>query len=174
LITMVGGLAESSFVRGSLVVMVAFAAQLSFVADIRPFGVVCDVLLLLSLVAGLVAGPRRGAQYGFVLGLLIDSVVQTPFGLSALTYSSGAFLVGLLPVDAVFASMWLQMAAVAVGSGAAALFFSLVGAVFGEETLVSAHLIAVVLVIGITNGLLAPLAVHAQRWALMAGDRPRL
>jgi rod shape-determining protein MreD len=171
---MVGGLAESSFVRGSLVVMVAFAAQLSLVADIRPFGVVGDVMMLLALVAGLVAGPRRGAQYGFLVGLLVDSVVQTPFGLSALTYSSGAFLLGLVPADAVFGSMWLQMAAVALGSGAGALFFALVGAVFGEETLVNVHLIAVVVVIAVVNGLLAPVTVPTQRWALMAGDRPRL
>ena len=171
---MLGNLAESSFIRGSLVVTFALGVQLSFMADVRPFGVVGDLMLLVALAAGLVAGPRRGAQYGFVIGLLFDSVLQTPFGLSALTYCSGAFLMGLLPVDAVFGSMWLQMAAVAVGSGTGALFFALVGAVFGEETLVNVHLVVVVVVIALTNGLLAPLAVRAQRWALMAGDRVRL
>ena len=169
-----GNLAESSFIRSSLLVTIALGAQLSLMADLRPFGVVGDLMLLLALAAGLVAGPRRGAQYGFVIGLLFDSVLQTPFGLSALTYSSGAFLIGLLPVDAVFGSMWLQMAAVGVASATGALFFALVGALFGEETLVNAHLVVIVVVIGLTNAVLAPLTVRAQRWSLMAGDRVRL
>jgi rod shape-determining protein MreD len=169
-----GALAENSFVRASLLVTLALGAQLSFVADVRPFGVVGDLMLLLALTAGLVAGPRRGAQVGFVLGLLFDCVLQTPFGLSALTYSAGAFVVGLLPVDAVFATSWLQVAAVGTASGAAMLFYALVAAVFGEETMINFHLVTIILVVAVMNGVLAPLTVRAQRWALMAGDRPRL
>jgi len=58
-----GNLAESSFIRSSLLVTIALGAQLSLMADLRPFGVVGDLMLLLALAAGL---------------LLVKSALLTP------------------------------------------------------------------------------------------------
>ena len=55
-----------------------------------------DVFVLLAVAAGLVAGPQRGAVIGFVLGLVADVFVQTPYGLSSLCYVLVAFAVGLV------------------------------------------------------------------------------
>ena len=58
-----------------------------------------------------------------------------------------------------------------VASAAGEVLFALAGAVVGTTPVDTAHLLVVVLVVGVTNALLAPLAVRLVRWSL--GDRAR-
>src|SRR5437764_3798259 len=88
--------AASRWVRVPLVIVVALAVQTTFFADMQPFDALADIMLLLSLAAGAVAGPRDGALCGFVTGLAYDFVLRTPFGLSALTYALAGYGAGYL------------------------------------------------------------------------------
>ena len=51
-------------------------------------------MLLLAISAGIAAGPEWGALTGFIAGIAFDLVLQTPFGLSALSYCIVGYLVG--------------------------------------------------------------------------------
>src|ERR1039458_5307813 len=57
-----------------------------------------DIFVLLAVVAGLAAGPQRGAVAAFSIGLVADLFVRTPFGLSSLCYVLLAFVTGLAAV----------------------------------------------------------------------------
>src|SRR4029450_9677936 len=82
--------------RGALVVVVALVAQIAIVADLRVVGAVGDLMLLVTVAAALTGGPDRGATYGFVCGLAFDLVLDSPFGLSALTYAVVGYGVGVV------------------------------------------------------------------------------
>src|SRR5205807_513217 len=66
-----------------------------------------DAMLLVAVLAGLVAGPEKGAVTGFVAGLLADLTLQTPFGLSALVLSLVGFGVGMLQTGILRTSWWI-------------------------------------------------------------------
>src|SRR4051812_49749378 len=89
-------IAVRPWVRVPLVVLVALAVQLSLFTDMRPFDAVADIMLLLVLASGMVAGPRDGALCGFFIGVLYDLMLRTPFGLSALAYALIGYAAGYL------------------------------------------------------------------------------
>jgi len=84
-------------VRLGILLLVATVAQTTLAADLRVLGVAPDILLLLAVCAGLVAGSGTGCVYGFFAGLVADGfLTSTPFGLSALTYCLVGCGVGVL------------------------------------------------------------------------------
>jgi rod shape-determining protein MreD len=156
----------SPWLRTPLVVVVALSIQTTLLADVRPFGAHADVLLLLSIGAGLVAGSQVGVLTGFLTGLAYDLLLQTPFGLSALTYGVAGYVAGYFTLNAAVAPWYIVMGLVAALSAAAIVFYAVVGTVFGLQGAIVLHLIVVILVVSIVNGLLAPPALWVQRWAL--------
>ena len=75
-----------AFVRLGLVIVVVLLLQLSLISEMHLFTATGDILLLLAISAGIAAGPEWGALTGFIAGIAFDLVLQTPFGLSALSY----------------------------------------------------------------------------------------
>ena len=90
--------------------LVALTLQLGVASSITFFGVQADLLLLVAIAAGIAAGPDRGAAIGFAAGLAYDLMLQTPFGLSALTYALIAYLVGSLQDSVLRAAWWIPVA----------------------------------------------------------------
>jgi rod shape-determining protein MreD len=80
--------------RYALVLASVIILQLGVFSDLRLGGVHPDVTLLIAVVAGLVAGPRRGVVIGFWAGLLIDPVLPTPLGMTALVWAMVGFMAG--------------------------------------------------------------------------------
>ena len=148
----------AAVVLGALVLQVCLFAQFSY-EGARP-----DVMVLLAVVTGFVAGPERGAVVGFSAGLAFDVVLATPFGLSALVYTLVGWLVGMAAANVVRASWWISPVVVGVGSGLAMVLYALVGRIVGQPTFEGASLTAIVVVVAFLNALLAPLAVRAVRW----------
>lgn len=66
-------------VRTSLLLVVAVTVQLSVASRIEVFGVQGDLMLLIAAMAGLAAGPDRGAVVAFATGIAFDLVLQSPF-----------------------------------------------------------------------------------------------
>jgi rod shape-determining protein MreD len=164
-------LAQSPFVRLPLVLFVVLALQTSVATDVRPLGVAADLMLLLAVAGGMVAGAERGAIVGFVIGLAFDLVLQTPFGLSALVYALAAFGVGFLRLGLERSGWWVRIATVFVASAAAVMAFALLGSLFGMTRIVNARLLLVAVVVGAVNALLAPVAIPVMRWTLLRGER---
>lgn len=149
----------------ALVILATLIIQVSFLARFSLDGARPDVLLLLAIVAGFLAGPEKGAIVGFSAGLAFDVVLGTPFGLSAFVYTLVGYVVGSLGANVVRSAWWITPALVAVASAAGVILYALVGAVLGEPTLNGPPLAAIVAVVALVNALFAPVAVRALRWA---------
>ena len=168
--SMAGSWLASPFLRVPLVALVVVALQSSVLTELHPFGVTADAMLLLAVCAGLLGGPEKGAVVGFAVGLLFDLVLDTPFGLSALTYCVVGYATGYVQTGVERAAWWLAMPAVLAASAAGIVLETALGTLFGLEGLVRLRMLLVVVVVGVINGLLAPVALRVMRWALLAGE----
>lgn len=133
--------------------------------QLRVLGVAPDLLLLLGIAAGIAAGPNRGAVVGFVAGLLADCFLQTPFGLSALCYSLVGHAVGIFQTTVLHAAMWIPVATAMASSALGVVLFAVVGAVLGEDALLTGRLLTIVAVVAPLNGLLVLVVLRPVRWA---------
>ncbi len=130
-------------------------------ADVRP-----QLMLLVAVAGGMVGGSDRGAVIGFLCGLLSDLFLQTPLGLSALSFSLVAFAVGIVQSSVIRSAWWIPPLTAFVASATGIVLYALLGAIVGHGHLVRLVLIAVALVVGVVNAVLAPFMVKAMSWAI--------
>ena len=130
--------------------LIAFCAaivQVGLLNQIVVAGAHADCFLVLAISAGLVAGPRTRAAMAFVLGLVADVFVQTPYGLSSLCYVLIAFAVGLatsaLPGRPSFG---FKLAAGLLGGIGGSVLFAGLGVLIGQPS-VPLHDLAIVAVV---------------------------
>ena len=154
-----------SRLRFPAIFFVALLAHTTVLADVDPRGVRPDVMLLLAIAAGIVAGPERGAIVGFVSGMLAGMFVQAPLGLAALVYSIVGYAVGTLQAQVLRSTWWIPVATAAVATAGGIVLYALVGAVVGQSHLVSPRLVTIALVAGVLNAGLALGVVPAMAWA---------
>lgn len=159
-------------VRAAAVLVVALVFQASFVAELELFDAHGEVLLLVPIVAGLTAGAERGAIAGFAAGLAVDLLVQTPFGLTALTYCLVGYGVGAVQTGVLRASWWLPMVSAVAGSAVGTVLFAVAVTVVGEVSAVNGDLLWVVVAVVIWNALLVVPALKIAEWVEATGDRP--
>lgn len=159
-------------VRTSVVVVAALTVQLGVAPSLGLFGVQGDLLLLVAVAAGMAAGADRGAILGFAAGLSYDLMLQTPFGLSALTYAIVAYLVGGLQDSVLRASWWIPVGTAMVASAVGVILYGVIGTVLGEE-LVGFELLRVAVIVGLLNTIVAPVMITAMRWATGSTDGVR-
>lgn len=142
-------------VRAALVAVAALVVQVSIVTDIRVAQAVGDIMLVLVVAAALTGGRDRGATYGFAIGVLYDLVLDSPFGLSALTYALIGYAAGMLGgLIGRTSGWWPVMVAALAGAATAVLYTSLgilvgVAYPFGRVPVVAA-VMAVVAALAIT------------------------
>jgi len=58
--------------RVVLIGLIVLSLQMTIATEIRPFGVVIQIVLAFAVAAGAASGPGEGAKVGFVLGLMYD------------------------------------------------------------------------------------------------------
>lgn len=151
-------------VRCGLLIVLALTLQVSVVPDLPVLGVQGDLMLLIALGSGLAAGPDRGAVIGFACGIAYDLMLQTPFGLSALTYALVSYLVGSLQDSVLRAAWWIPVATAAAGSALGAILYGVFGTVVGMD-LLSPSLLRIALVVGTLNAVVAAPVIRGVRWA---------
>lgn len=163
-----------SGVRVTLVVIGALVLQVCLFARFSYEGARPDLLVLLAIAGGFVAGPERGAIIGFASGIAFDVVLATPFGLSAFVYTLVGYAVGRSVGGVVRTSRWIAPVVAAVASAGAMVGYALAGLIVDVPTLDGPSLTAIVVVVSAVNALLAPLAAGAVRWTSIEGvDRRR-
>ncbi|MDQ6836832.1 MAG: rod shape-determining protein MreD [Actinomycetota bacterium] len=170
--------AAASKLRLMVVLVGAVIVQTTLASDVRVLGVAPDLLLLVAICGGLVAGSEVGCLLGFVAGLAADTfLTATPFGLSALTYCLVGFAVGVLRNN-VLRDSWLlapivTFVATMVGVGGFVAFGDVVGQT-GPSAAGSSWVIRVALVEGVWAAALSiavhPLVARAAR-GLVAVER---
>lgn len=158
------------WLRAGIVLLVALVLHTSVfpqlrVADVRP-----DLMLLLAVLGGLAAGPQIGAVFGFACGLAVDLLLQTPLGLSALTFSLIGYGVGAFQGVLLRSAFWLTPAVAAAASAIGVLAFALVGAVLGQAHLVTPAVFTVMGLVAVLNALLALPTARAVAWALQEDE----
>jgi len=131
-----------------------------------------DLLLLLPVVAGLVAGPGEGAWVGFLAGLAADVALPTAFGLSALVFTLTGFAVGSIVQALIEGPWWVVPLTGAVGTAIGELLYVGVATVTNQP-LVLHDPKAIAYVVGVAsaaNALLAMPVALALRWAVRSDD----
>lgn len=154
--------------RLTLVVLLFVVVQETVMLDLRIGGVHPDIMVLLPIVAGLVGGPGRGATVGFATGLVSDLFLPTPFGLSALVGCLLGFAVGLATQALDRTAGWLAPVAALAGSAVYEITYGALGSVLGQPQMLHVALVRIVVVVSLTNAVLAIPAVRLMSWG-MAG-----
>jgi rod shape-determining protein MreD len=159
--------AHPHWVRGAFAVALLFFIHEGLLRGLRIDGVRPDILLGAAIVAGVVAGPEVGAVVAFVLEVLADLFVNTPFGLSALAACTVAFLAGSVRSSLGTNTRLAVPTLTFLGSMAAVVLWALVGTVLGLPALLHPHLITIALVVACVNLVVcAPLAL-LMRWVFV-------
>ncbi|MGD1010915.1 MAG: rod shape-determining protein MreD [Acidimicrobiales bacterium] len=134
--------------RLGLVTLVAVLVQVGVLNQIVLGGAHLDVMLLLAISAGVVAGPQNGAVMAFAVGLVADIFVQTPYGLSSFCYVLVAYAIGLaaqaLPGRPTFG---FQFVAALLGGVGGTLLFAGLDSLIGQPSVPWHHLLAVSLIV---------------------------
>ena len=150
--------------RMSLLLVLALTFQLGVASRIEVLGVQGDLMLLVAIAAGLAAGPDRGATIGFAAGMSFDLLLQSPFGLSALTYALVAYSVGSLQDSVLRAAWWIPVTTAVAASAVGVILYGVFGTMLGQD-LLELSLVRIALVVATLNALAAPLVLRAVRWA---------
>jgi rod shape-determining protein MreD len=163
-----------SWGRLSLVTVCAIVFQLTVLDELKIHGAHPDVMLLVAIGAGLAAGSQQGAVADFAVGLVADLFVDTPFGMSALTFVLVAFCVGLAPTGpAERLSPATRFATAVLASAGGTLLFAGIGYILGEPQILRANIVAVVAVVTLGGAVMAIPVLGAVSWALAPGRRQR-
>ena len=152
--------------RVVVVVALFVSVQQTLMLDLRIGGVHPDIMILLPIVAGIVGGPSRGALMGFVAGLASDLFLPTPFGLSALVATVIGFAVGEATLAVDRTALWLPVVAAFGGSALYEVGYAVLGSVLGQPQMVHTDLLRIVMVVSVTNAVLAIPAMRVVNWAL--------
>jgi rod shape-determining protein MreD len=158
----------TSGVRVPPLVLLLVAMHAAVFPHLRIDGVDANVLLLATITAAIVGGPERGAWMGFAAGFGTDLFLHsTPFGLSMLTFAMVGWFVGVFQTRVLHAVWWIPMLTAAVATALGTLAFVGLGAVLGQDQLVSGRLVPIVGVTALWSALLAPAGTRVMRWAFM-------
>lgn len=152
--------------RLSLVVFLFLVVQETVMLDLRIGGVHPDIMILLPILAGVIAGPSRGAAIGFSTGLVSDLFLPTPFGLSALVGCLLGFGVGLATIALDRSAWWLAPLAAFGGSALYEVTYGALGSVLGQPQMLHVALARIVVVVSVTNALLAVPAMRLVKWGM--------
>jgi rod shape-determining protein MreD len=152
--------------RLSLVVFGFVVVQETLMLDLRIGGVHPDIMVLLPIVAGIIGGPARGATIGFGTGLISDLFLPTPFGLSALIGCLVGFAVGMATVALDRTAWWLAPLAALGGSALYEVTYGALGSVLGQPQMLHVALARIVVVVSVTNAVLALPAMRLMSWGM--------
>ena len=158
----------SRWSRLVLVGLIVLGLQTTLFTDVRPFGVVAQLMLLMAVAAGVTYGFEVGAIAGLMLGFMYDCVLNTPLGLCSLVFGGAAAAAGPLPFFIREPSWWLKIAGVAVATLLAELAFPFALSMVGIGGWVRPRMVLVALGVTLINVAIAPLALIVSRWTLKA------
>ena len=138
--------------------------------DIRIAGAHPDFLVLLPIAAGMATGSSEAAIVGFVAGMAADLLVPTPFGLSALVWCLVGFAVGAVTGNLTRHVWWVRPGVAFAASAVAVMLYAVLGAVLGQGQFLRIDLLSVVLVVSVSNAILAAPAMALVRRALAEAE----
>ena len=141
---------------------------------LRILGVVPDLGLVLAVAVAYRSGPEAGALTGFAAGLCYDIFLETPLGLSALSYALTGYAIGLLAGGMFRSPRWIPPVLGAAGGLIGGLCFIGIGGLVAGAGTWTGRAIVVVVVSALYDALLAPFVFAlVERFRLEAVDGHR-
>jgi rod shape-determining protein MreD len=156
----------SRWIRLVLVALILLAMQTTLLNDLRPFGVMAQLLVLFVASAGVIYGSEIGSIAGLIVGLMYDAVLTTPLGSTALVFGVVGFAAGGLPYFVREPTWWSRVIVVTVLSAFSEVLFPVFQAIIGFEGWVQPRMFFVALVVALINVVLAPVMLPLTRWTL--------
>ncbi len=137
-----------------LLLMVAVLVQTTVFAQVRPFRVAPDLVLLVVIAALPFLEPEQGVFLGFTGGVVVDLLGSTPAGLRALVLTLVAFVA--VRVQHRYEGNFIATAVAVLGlSFLGVALLSLVGTLFGQTALVGTDVVRRLVLIPLYNLVLA-------------------
>jgi rod shape-determining protein MreD len=156
-----------NWVRTGVMVLVALTVQQTVLVHIMVGRVHPELMFLVAVAAGYVAGPGRGAVIGFIAGIVADLFVPTTFGMSALVGAVLAYCVGVATSGLVKTSVALQVVTGAAGTAAGLCLYATLGALLGFPSMLNLDLVPALALSTPVAALLAVPAIRLARWAVV-------
>ncbi|MEX0993725.1 MAG: rod shape-determining protein MreD [Solirubrobacterales bacterium] len=167
----------SSIARVAALVIVTVVVQISVVTQVTFWGAYLDLLPLVALSVGLLAGPITGASVGFALGLVADMALFQTLGVSSLLLTGVGYQAGRYRELRDASHKMVPAIGGFVVTLAYATAFSIVQFLLGVDSDVSSTVIRTILVGALLNALIATPVFKLVRLVLrpaLADDlRPR-
>ena len=158
--------AENRWFRLVLVALPLLGLQTTILNDMRPFGVILQVMVLLAAASGLARGSEVGAIAGFVVGLLHDLVLTTPLGLGAAVFGLVGYTAGYANSFVHAPTWWTRMLMGALASAIAMFLLPAALEVTGTDGALTSQVFVVALVVATFNAFAVLPAHWVCRWAL--------
>ncbi len=147
--------------RLALLVSAAVVLQGAVFPNLRAFGTVPDLALVVAAAVAYKEGPDSAAVLGFLVGLGTDLFLETPLGLTALAAALTGYGLGVLQTSMLRSPRWIAPllgAAAGLGGG---LVFAAGGVVAGSDASASWRTLEVIPRAALYDALLAPLVFLA-------------
>lgn len=163
--------------RLGVLLIVGALVQLTFFSKIIVFGVAPDMLPALAICLGLLGGAVVGAGCGFALGLIVDSALIAPLGITSLALLSAGYLAGRFREAFDIANTLVPIALAGILTAVSATIATVVQLTLGVESDVSVLIVREIFLQGamatVLMAALFPVVRRALRPALIDLERPR-
>jgi rod shape-determining protein MreD len=170
---------DFTWIKVAVVIAVSMVLQDIVFNQIVLFGAHPDVMIVLPVTVGIVAGAEAGALIGFFSGVAADLLLPTPFGLSAFVFVLVGYGVGVFVNSPLGHDLYnARISGAAIGASFGTFLFGLIAAIIRQPGIFTLHLLVTLVVVGLGALLFAPLLFICWRWALSSvralGFGPRM
>jgi rod shape-determining protein MreD len=148
------------------VLLIVISLQTTLFAEMRPFGVAAQLVLLFAVVSGSIYGSTIGALTGLIAGLMYDFILPTPLGLTSLALGLAGATAGLLIYFFHDPTWWMRLLTIGIVSLLGEFYYPLAQTVIGLDGWLQWRVIKVAIIVAGCNLLLSPLAILVCRWTL--------
>jgi rod shape-determining protein MreD len=148
------------------VLLIVISLQTTLFAEMRPFGVAAQLVLLFAVVSGSIYGSTIGALTGLIAGLMCDFILPTPVGLTSLALGLAGATAGLLIYFFHDPTWWMRLLTIGIVSLLGEFYYPLAQTVIGLDGWLQWRVIKVAIIVAGCNLLLSPLAILVCRWTL--------
>ena len=138
--------------------------QTTLVPNFTIWGVFANLPLLIVVSWSLLRGPREGALWGFISGLMVDLLSGAPFGAATLSLVVVGFLAGLGEATVFRARIVLPMVLMFLATIVYDLLFLLIVQISGQPVALLESFWRLVLPSALLNAVLTPIFFLTMRW----------
>ncbi len=155
--------------------LLTMVLQVAAVSQFLLLGTSADIVVLLVMAVGLLAGPMWGALTGFGMGLLIDVALVRTLGVSSLILLTIGYWVGRYREQFDPASPLTPISLAAAATAAWAVGFSIMQFLLGVDRVGMALLWQIVAQVIVNSVIALPVYALVRRLlrSCLPGDRPR-